>query len=69
VFFAADLSPEMLARVDKRDADFVRADFAHLPVHDNTFDLVVCGLAIGHVVSLPHALRSDRYTWIILLEM
>jgi len=49
-----DTSPEMLAVARGRlGADhFVRADLHHLPLHDETIDLVVCALALTHSPSL-----------------
>ncbi len=54
-----DLSPEMLAQSDKRTASFVLSDLSRLPITDNAFDLITCGLAIGHVENLSCALAES----------
>jgi len=54
----SDLSPDMLALADKRDADFVRANLTQLPFTNYSFDLVVCGLAIGHIENLQCAIAE-----------
>jgi malonyl-CoA O-methyltransferase len=54
----ADLSLDMLARADKRNADFILANLTQLPFTNSAFDLVVCGLAIGHIENLQCALAE-----------
>ncbi len=53
-----DLSPDMLGRTDQRATAFVLADLAQLPITHYAFDLIVCGLAIGHVSDLARALAE-----------
>lgn len=48
----ADLSPAMLARARGAGLDVVRAEASRIPFPDATFDLVVCGLVVGHVAPL-----------------
>jgi len=49
-----DSSPQMLAEARRHApwADCIRADVRSLPVDDSSFDVVVCGLCLGHVDSL-----------------
>lgn len=49
-----DLTPEMLERaaVNVPGAEFREGDLRDLPVADEQFDLVVCGLALSHVADL-----------------
>ncbi|HEY2696775.1 MAG TPA: methyltransferase domain-containing protein [Pseudonocardiaceae bacterium] len=49
-----DLTPEMLAIAEKSvpAADFRVADLLALPFGDESFDLVVCGLALAHLPDL-----------------
>lgn len=46
-----DLTPEMLARARPRvpTAAVARGDLTHLPVADETVDVVVCALALSHL--------------------
>lgn len=53
-----DRSPEMLAKAHVEMASLALADLAQLPVTNFLFDLVVCGLAIGHVEDLPRAIAE-----------
>ena len=48
-----DVSPHMLGHVQKKSCDLVQADLRWLPLADSSFDVVVCGLAVGHVGNLP----------------
>ena len=57
-----DLSPEMLARADKQNASFILSDLDQLPFANCFFDLVVCGLAIGHIQDLHRALAEISRT-------
>lgn len=49
-----DLSPEMLERAvfNVPGATFIQGDVCAIPVEDQQFDLVVCGLALSHVADL-----------------
>jgi ubiquinone/menaquinone biosynthesis C-methylase UbiE len=49
-----DLTGEMLARaaVNVPEATFLEADLRDIPCGDETFDLVVCGLALSHLADL-----------------
>ena len=49
-----DSSPHMLAEAQRRSpwAECVRADVRSLPLEDGGFDVVVCGLCLGHLPSL-----------------
>ncbi|HUP84164.1 MAG TPA: class I SAM-dependent methyltransferase [Acidimicrobiales bacterium] len=55
-----DASPEMLAvaRTQIPEAEFRLGDVTALPVEDASVDLVVCGLALSHVASLPTAMTE-----------
>lgn len=53
-----DVTPAMLARARAVSAALVRADLARLPFPRGAFDLVVCGLAIGHVGDLGGAIAE-----------
>jgi SAM-dependent methyltransferase len=52
-----DITPEMLERAlsSVPEASFLRADLNSIPIEDGHFDLVVCGLALGHVEDLGAA--------------
>jgi ubiquinone/menaquinone biosynthesis C-methylase UbiE len=52
-----DLTPEMLARARERvpRAEFQTADLRNLPADDDSFDVVVCGLALAHLPELDAA--------------
>ena len=54
----ADLSPDMLRRARDISPSLARADIRATPFRANAFDLVVCGLAIGHVRDLDAACRE-----------
>jgi malonyl-CoA O-methyltransferase len=47
-----DLSAEMLARARAEAAGLAQADMLALPLAASSFDVVVCGLAVGHVPRL-----------------
>ncbi len=51
-----DLSPEMLAGAKKISANLVCADLSAIPLRSSIMDVIVCGLAIGHVVNLTGAM-------------
>jgi malonyl-CoA O-methyltransferase len=53
-----DLSPEMLDRAQAVGCGLVRADLRALPLREASFDVVLCGLAIGSVRELGTALRE-----------
>lgn len=57
-----DLSAEMLERARTRvpEAEFTTADLSHLPLESDSFDVVVCGLALDHSPSLVDPLREMR---------
>jgi len=50
--FGADLSAPMLERARAGRFGVVRAEAARLPFADGSFDIVVCGLVVGHVAAL-----------------
>lgn len=52
-----DLSDTMLRRVHT-PASRLRADLRHLPFRSSSVDVIVCGLAIGHVERLEPCLRE-----------
>lgn len=54
----ADLSAAMLARAAALPAGLLRADLRRLPLAADSFDLVVCGLAVGHVAALAPAVAE-----------
>lgn len=58
VAIGLDISPEMLARSRGIGAGLVRGDMATLPFADVSFDLVVSGLAVGHLPELAGFLRE-----------
>jgi malonyl-CoA O-methyltransferase len=47
-----DFSPNMLARAKMNSGYLVQADLRQLPLANASFDVVVCGLAVGHVDDL-----------------
>ncbi|MBI3763340.1 MAG: class I SAM-dependent methyltransferase [Chloroflexi bacterium] len=53
-----DLSAEMLARAPAVHSQLARATMLSLPLLDGSIDLVVCGLAVGHLPDLNPALRE-----------
>lgn len=53
-----DLSPHMLARARTINAPLALADMLWMPLPASIFDVVVCGLAIGHVRDLARALAE-----------
>lgn len=55
---ATDLSLEMLMRANKCDGHFIQADLNRLPITPNSFDLVTCGLALGHIENLHLAVAE-----------
>ena len=54
----ADLSPDMLRRARDISTSLARADMRATPFRPDSFDVVVCGLAIGHVQDLDAACRE-----------
>ncbi len=54
-----DLSPDMLREADPSLGPFVQANLTQLPFTNHTFDLVICGLAIGHVDDLARAIAES----------
>ena len=53
---AMDFSPAMLAQV--QGAARIRADMSALPLRDECVDVVLSGLAIGHVTDLARCMRD-----------
>jgi SAM-dependent methyltransferase len=55
-----DLTPEMLQRAAASipQATFLEADLRRLPAEDESFDLVVCGLALSHLAELGDAVTE-----------
>lgn len=53
-----DLSSDMLARARSISMDLAEADCLSLPIASSSFDLIVCGLAVGHVADLSRVLRE-----------
>lgn len=53
-----DLSTKMLERAEKDRANFAQGDMRALPFGDANFALIVCGLAIGHIENLGHAISE-----------
>lgn len=51
-----ELSTEMLEGAEKAYANFTQGDMRALPFRHASFDLIVCGLAIGHVENLGHVI-------------
>lgn len=47
-----DLSREMLAAAQSNQKKLLQADVCALPLASESFDLVICGLAVGHVEKL-----------------
>ncbi|MCI0695521.1 class I SAM-dependent methyltransferase [candidate division KSB1 bacterium] len=47
-----DISPQMLARARTNSRHLVQADLRWLPLANSSFEVVVCGLAAGHVDDL-----------------
>ena len=56
--FGVDLSAPMLMRARESTARIARADVRALPFAASSFDLVVCGLALGDVAELELALQE-----------
>jgi len=54
-----DLSCDMLARMNKPSDWAVLGDVSQLPITNDKFDLIICGLAFGHVESLSHAIAES----------
>ena len=54
----ADLSAPMLARAKMVSANLAQADLRALPLAGASADLIICGLAVGHVADLPRALSE-----------
>jgi SAM-dependent methyltransferase len=55
-----DLTPEMLAQASANvpAATFAQADLRDIPAQDESFDLVVCGLALAHLDELAPAVAE-----------
>jgi malonyl-CoA O-methyltransferase len=53
-----DLSAEMLAQAAGRERRLVRAEATRLPFAPCSFDVIVCGLMVGHLGRLDPVLRE-----------
>ena len=53
-----DFSRPMLARAAALGRPLAQADLCALPLADGAFDLIVCGLAVGHLPELTGSLRE-----------
>jgi malonyl-CoA O-methyltransferase len=53
-----DLSAEMLARAGDAHASLAQADMMALPLAADSLDLVLCGLAVGHLPRLEAVMRE-----------
>ncbi len=53
-----DLSREMLAAAPSPQQKLLQGDLCALPLASESFDLVVCGLAVGHVENLRRAMAE-----------
>jgi malonyl-CoA O-methyltransferase len=53
-----DFSRPMLARAASLGRPLVQADLLALPIAAGAFDLIVCGLAVGHVADLAASIRE-----------
>ncbi len=60
--FALELSAEMLAHSKNIHALFLQGTLEKLPMPANFFDLIVCGLAIGHIENLSPAINEISRT-------
>ena len=58
LFVGCDLSREMLSRAANLTSALACADLQALPFRDASFDVVVCGLAVGHLSTLAPALAE-----------
>ncbi len=56
--FGIDLSPHMLDRARAISNRLIRADLLSLPIPSASLDLLVCGLAVGHVADLGRAIAE-----------
>ena len=59
----ADFSPGMVAVARRRShkrIGLVVADASALPINNDTFDVVTCGLALSHLADVPTSLRGVR---------
>ena len=59
----ADFSPGMVAvarRLSHKRIDFVVADASALPIDNDVFDVVTCGLALSHLGDVPTSLHEVR---------
>ncbi|MBI3742404.1 MAG: class I SAM-dependent methyltransferase [Chloroflexi bacterium] len=57
--FGIDLSREMLAQTNSNDAAFARGDLLNIPFPNSFFEIIVCGLALGHVENLTQAIGES----------
>ena len=53
-----DVSPHMLKRARFVSPDLAQADLLSLPAASMSFDVIMCGLAVGHVEDLPRAVAE-----------
>jgi malonyl-CoA O-methyltransferase len=58
--FGLDYSPHMLAQAKTTDSCFslARSPFLALPIADQSFDLITCGMAVGHEKNLARTLAE-----------
>lgn len=56
--FGLDLAPAMLARARAVSGRLVCGDLTSLPIASSTVDVIVCGLAVGHVRDLGGVVRE-----------
>lgn len=57
VVIGCDLSLEMLRQADKH-LPRIQSDLTHLPLPNSCVDVMMCGLAVGHVTDLTSAVRE-----------
>jgi malonyl-CoA O-methyltransferase len=55
-----DLSPSMIAEAKKKSktSEFLCGDIAQVKLEKNSFDLIVCGLVLGHIKDLHSVLNN-----------
>jgi len=53
-----DFAPEMLAQVNTSQGRLVRTDMQSIPLKSASIDVVICGLAVGHLQNLSSAINE-----------